>query len=173
MLSRCLRRDETAVFPGFCAVSGFEKGRDCRFPASRVRNRRFYPRPLSFPSFPPSVVCGLGAGDGTRLLFFLGFMRSRCSRWDETVAAVSSASRVWLAARLPCAFLQRRGCGTAVVFEALGVAEWRLALQDGTVAVICLHFTVEKPTASAESRGTYDGLPFRAYFAADLWETKR
>ena len=49
------------------------------------------------------------------------------------------------------------------------MAEWRLALQDGTVAVVCLHFTVEKPTASAESRGTYDGLPFRAYFAADLW----
>ena len=49
------------------------------------------------------------------------------------------------------------------------MAEWRLALQDGTVAVICLHFTVEKPTASVESRGTYDGIPFRAYFAADLW----
>ena len=27
----------------------------------------------------------------------------------------------------------------------------------------------ETPTASAELRGTYDGLPFRAYFAADLW----
>ncbi len=27
----------------------------------------------------------------------------------------------------------------------------------------------EIPTANAELRGTYDGLPFRAYFAADLW----
>ena len=150
--SRCQRWDETVVFPGFCAVSVLGMGRDCCF---------------------SGVLCGLGAWDGPRLLFFLGFMRSRCLRRDETVAAVSSASRVWWAARLPCAFLQRRGCGTAVVFEAFGVAEWRLALQDGTVAVVCLHFTVEKPTASAESRGTYDGLPFRAYFAADLWETKR
>ena len=30
-----------------------------------------------------------------------------------------------------------------------------------------------KPTASAESRGTYDGLQFRAYFAADLWGDKK
>ena len=27
----------------------------------------------------------------------------------------------------------------------------------------------EIPCASAELRGTYDGFPFRAYFAADLW----
>ena len=27
----------------------------------------------------------------------------------------------------------------------------------------------EIPTANAELRGTYEGLPFRAYFAADLW----
>ena len=110
MWSRCLRRDETAVFRGFCVVSVLEKGRDCCF---------------------SGVLCGLGAGDGTRLLFFRVFMLSRCLRRDETVAAVSSASRVWRAARLPCAFLQRRGCGTAVVFEALGVAEWRLAFRTG------------------------------------------
>ena len=63
--SRCLRRDETAVFPGFCAVSVLEKGRDCCF---------------------SGVMCGLGAREGTRLLFFRGFMRSRCLRWDETAA---------------------------------------------------------------------------------------
>ena len=57
--------------------------------------------------------------------------------------------------------------------RGVGSGGMEAGLQDGTVAVICLHFTVEKPTASAESRGTYDGLPFRAYFAADLWETKR
>ena len=39
---------------------------------------------LSHPSL-PSVVCGLGVGDGTRLSFFRDFARSRCFRWDETV----------------------------------------------------------------------------------------
>jgi len=63
--SRCLGRDETAVFPGFCAVSVLEMGRDCRF---------------------SGILCGLGAWDGTRLLFFRDFVRSRCWRWDETVA---------------------------------------------------------------------------------------
>ena len=62
--SRCLRWDETAFFPGFCAVSVLEKGRDCGF---------------------SGVLCGLGAGEGTRLLFFRDFARSRCLGWGETV----------------------------------------------------------------------------------------
>ena len=61
--SRCLRRDETAVFPGFCEVSVLEMGRDCCF---------------------SGILCGLGAREGTRLLFFRGFVRSRCLRRDET-----------------------------------------------------------------------------------------
>ncbi len=63
MQSRCLRWDETAVFPGFCVVSVLRKGRDCCF---------------------SGVLCGLGVGDGTRLLFFWDFVRSRCRRRDET-----------------------------------------------------------------------------------------
>ena len=50
--SRCLRRDETAVFLGFCAVSVLGMGRDCCF---------------------SGVLCSLGVGEGTRLLFFLWF----------------------------------------------------------------------------------------------------
>ena len=61
--SRCRRRDETAVFPGFCVVPVSEKGRDCCF---------------------SGILCGLGVGDGTRLLFFRDFVWSRCLRWDET-----------------------------------------------------------------------------------------
>ena len=38
--SRCLGWDETAVFPGFCAVSVLEMGRDCCFSV---------------------ILCGLGA----------------------------------------------------------------------------------------------------------------
>ena len=63
VLSRCLRRDETVVFPGFCVVSVPEKGRDCCF---------------------SGVLCGLGAWDGTRLLLFRDFVWSRCLGWDET-----------------------------------------------------------------------------------------
>ena len=62
VLSRCLRREETAVFPGFYAVSVPEMGRDCGF---------------------SGVLCGLGAGEGTRLLFFRVFVLSRCLGWDE------------------------------------------------------------------------------------------
>ena len=62
---RCRRWDETAVFLGLCAVSVPEMGRDCCF---------------------SGILCGLGAWEGTRLLYFRGFVRSRCWRWDETVA---------------------------------------------------------------------------------------
>ena len=59
-----------------CVVSVLEMGRDCCF---------------------SGVLSGVGAGDGTRLLFFPGFERCRCRRGDETVAIVLSAFRIWLA----------------------------------------------------------------------------
>ena len=92
--SRCSRRDETAAFPGFCAVSVLEKGRDCCF---------------------SGVLRGLGVGEGTRLSLpfqvrtvFGGRLAYRAFVREDGVAVLLLSSR-------------RRS--TAVVFEALGVAE--------------------------------------------------
>ena len=141
--SRCSRRDETAVFPGFCAVSVLEMGRDCCF---------------------SGVMCGLGAREGTRLLLFLGFVRSRCSRRDETAAflgfcavSVSEKGRDCryrfkcvprlvggsLTVRLSAKTASQSCCclrGVAVLPLYSRRWEWRngmLVLQDGTAAVKC------------------------------------
>ena len=61
---RCRRRDETAGFRGFREVSVPKEGRDCWF---------------------PGILCGLGAGSGTRLSVSGDSEWSRCRKWDETV----------------------------------------------------------------------------------------